>query len=116
MPANYQDEYFYSLQCGFSEESRLFQLVEQPEPALMFHQDYAFFSGTSQRMKNHFADFANQVIENGYLSSPSPFIVELGSNDGIFLTHFEKMGVRHLGPGVVEDHCRRKGGYAPLDN
>jgi SAM-dependent methyltransferase len=112
MPANYQDEYFYSLQCGFSEESRLFQLVEQPEPALMFHQDYAFFSGTSQRMKNHFADFANQVIENGYISSPSSFIVELGSNDGIFLTHFEKMGVRHLGiepSGAVADIAESRG-------
>jgi SAM-dependent methyltransferase len=96
-PTNFSNEYFYSLQCGFSEDSRLFQLLEQPAPEIMFHQDYAFFSGTSQRMKQHFAEFANNVIEKGFVNDASSFIVELGSNDGIFLTHFAQKGIPHLG-------------------
>ena len=36
-------EYFFQLQCGFSEDSSLLQLITQPEPELMFHVSYAFF-------------------------------------------------------------------------
>ena len=100
------DEYFYPLQCGFSETSRLFQLIEQPDPALMFHQDYAFFSGTSHRMVKHFAAFADSVIEQGYVTGTDSFIVELGSNDGIFLRNFAAKGIPHLGvepSGAVAD-------------
>ncbi len=112
LPDQYSDEYFFSLRCGFSEDSRLFQLMEQPAPELMFHQDYAFFSGTSQRMKQHFADFAGDVIEKGFITDDSSFIVELGSNDGIFLTHFAQKGIPHLGvepSGAVADVAESQG-------
>ncbi len=111
-PANFSEEYFFSLQCGFSEDSRLFQLIEQPAPELMFHQDYAFFSGTSQRMKQHFAEFASDVIAKGFVTDTSSFIVELGSNDGIFLTHFAQKGIPHLGvepSGTVADVAEEQG-------
>ena len=112
LPAQYGGEYFFSLQCGFSEDSRLFQLIEQPEPEMMFHQDYAFFSGTSQRMKQHFAGFASDVIAKGFVTDTSSFIVELGSNDGIFLTHFAQKGIPHLGvepSGAVADVAESQG-------
>ena len=112
LPAQYGSEYFFSLQCGFSEDSRLFQLIEQPAPEMMFHQDYAFFSGTSQRMKQHFAEFASDVIAKGFITDTSSFIVELGSNDGIFLTHFAQKGIPHLGvepSGAVADVAESQG-------
>jgi methylation protein EvaC len=111
-PEQFGDEYFYSLQCGFSEKSKLFQLIEQPAPEMMFHQDYAFFSGTSQQMKQHFAGFADAVIAKGYVKGSSSFIVELGSNDGIFLTHFARKGIPHLGvepSGAVADVAESQG-------
>ncbi len=106
------NEYFYSLQCGFAERSRLFQLIEQPDPTLMFHQDYAFFSGTSSRMMKHFRAFADSVIEHGYVTGPDSFIVELGSNDGIFLRNFAARGIPHLGvepSGAVADVSEQHG-------
>jgi len=78
----------------------------------MFHQDYAFFSGTSQRMKQHFAGFASDVIAKGFVTDTSSFIVELGSNDGIFLTHFAQKGIPHLGvepSGAVADVAESQG-------
>jgi hypothetical protein len=106
------DEYFYSLQCGFSESSQLFQLIEQPDPSLMFHNGYAFFSGTSNRMVKHFAAFADSVIEHGYINGPDSFIVELGSNDGIFIRNFAAKGIPHLGvepSGAVADASEQHG-------
>ena len=112
LPDQFSDEYFFSLQCGFSEASRLFQLMEQPAPERMFHQDYAFFSGTSRHMKQHFADFASDVIGKGFITDDSSFIVELGSNDGIFLSHFAQKGIPHLGvepSGAVADVAESQG-------
>lgn len=106
------EEYFFPLQCGFSEESKLLQLITQPEPNLMFHENYAFFSSTSQRMKTHFENFAKDTISNYSLSSENDFVVEIGCNDGILLTHFEKNGFRHLGvepSGEVSRIAEEKG-------
>jgi SAM-dependent methyltransferase len=108
----FPNEYFFGLRCGFSEESRLFQLIEQPEPELMFHEDYAFFSGTSQRMKDHFKAFAGDMRSKGYVTGLNSFIVELGSNDGIFLKHFAEAGIPHLGvepSGAVADVAEEQG-------
>lgn len=112
MPADYLDEYFYPLQCGFSEESKLFQLMEQPAKELMFHQDYAFFSGTSERMKRHFASFASDVLNRDFGLNSSSFVVEIGCNDGILLRHFAERGIPHLGiepSGAVADAAEAQG-------
>ncbi len=105
-------EYFYDLRCGFNKESKLFQLIEQPAPELMFHDNYAFFSGTSQRMTQHFKEFAEELLGKDYLSNEDPFIVELGSNDGILLRHFSMRGIPHLGvepSGDVADVAEQAG-------
>ena len=62
----------------------------------MFHENYAFFSSTSARMATHFKQLADLLMED-YLKSPNPFVVEIGSNDGIMLQHFANAGFRHLG-------------------
>jgi len=90
-------EYWFPLACGFNEESSLFQLMTQPAPELMFHDSYAFFSGTSRRMAQHFEDLSQWILSSGLLRPDDPFIVELGSNDGILLQHFAAQGIRHLG-------------------
>ena len=45
----------------------------------------------------HFSAFADSVIERGYVTGADSFIVELGSNDGIFLRNFAAKGIPHLG-------------------
>jgi methylation protein EvaC len=48
-------------------------------------------------MQLHFEAFANAVMREFLARRGDPFVVELGSNDGIMLRHFQKRGVRHLG-------------------
>lgn len=92
-----EKEYFFPMEIGFSEHSRMLQLIKQPSPDLMFHENYAFFSSTSTYMKKHFADFADSIYEKSFLSTEDPFVIELGCNDGILLKNFASRGVRHLG-------------------
>ncbi len=95
-PSQFPDEYLFELKVGFCPSCKMVQLTEQVERQKLFHENYAFFSSTSRRMAAHFKDFAEFVMAN-YLKSADPFVVEIGSNDGIMLQHFANAGVRHLG-------------------
>ncbi|MBW1672184.1 MAG: class I SAM-dependent methyltransferase [Deltaproteobacteria bacterium] len=90
------DEYFFNLQVGFCEKCKMVQLTELVDRERMFHDHYAFYSSTSTRMALHFKKFADTVCQN-YLKGADPFIVEIGSNDGIMLKHFARKGIRHIG-------------------
>ena len=63
-------------------------------------------------MQMHFEAFAKSVMADILAGRADPFVVELGSNDGIMLRHFHERGIRHLGvePSVnVADVARSRG-------
>lgn len=111
-----QDEFateqWFDLTVGFAESSHMVQIFEQPEPALMFHDSYAFETRSSQAMSHHFRLLANRLGSKIREQSPDPYVVELGSNDGVFLENFAHQGVRHTGvepAGNVAELARRAG-------
>lgn len=111
-PDDDSPEYTYRLRCGFSEQGRLFQLIEQPDPAVMFHDDYAFRSSTSAGMRAHFQAHAERIIDERLRAHADPLVVELGCNDGIWLRHFADRGIRHIGvepTGAPADAARAAG-------
>jgi len=63
----------------------------------MFHSNYAFQSGTSGFMSRHFELLASQLADSVLAGQARPFVVEIGSNDGVFLKHMAARGVAHLG-------------------
>lgn len=92
----FPDEYFFDLQVGFCPTCSLVQLTEVVDPTKMFHSTYAFFASTSASMSEHFRLFAED--SKIYFPNPyDPFVVEIGSNDGIMLKNFAQAGIRHLG-------------------
>jgi len=95
-PEQFSGEYFYEMKVGFCEKCGMVQLIDQPDREQMFNEHYHFFSGTSKFMARHFQAFAEHVIDD-YLAAPDPFVVEIGSNDGIMLQNFAARGIRHLG-------------------
>jgi len=104
-------EYFFELKVGFCPNCKVVQLLELVDETKMFHENYAFFSSTSVRMAQHFKEFAGDVMAS-YLGPDDPFVVEIGSNDGIMLQYFKEAGIRHLGiePSAnVADVARSKG-------
>src|SRR2546422_5042400 len=92
----FRNEYFFELVVAFCPSCCMVQLTEQPDRERMFNPNYAYFSSTSMSMATHFEMFAQQVIAD-YLPPHDPFVVEIGSNDGIMLEHFGQVGIRHLG-------------------
>jgi methylation protein EvaC len=95
-PDQFADEYFFELSVASCPRCGMFQLMEQPDREKMFNEYYPFYSGTSKGMAVHFQEFAEHVKKD-YLFFSDPFVVEIGSNDGIMLRHFSSDGIRHLG-------------------
>src|SRR3990172_5228211 len=110
-PDQFKNEYFFELKPAFCDHCLSFQIEEQPDPEVMFHDHYAFFSRTSTFMQTHFRDYAAWVCDH-HLKGDALFVVELGSNDGIMLENFARRGIRHLGvePSAnVADEARKHG-------
>ena len=95
-PNQFADEYFFELSVASCPCCGMFQLIEQPDREMMFNEHYPFYSGSSKGMAVHFQKFA-ELAKKNYLVSNDPFVVEIGSNDGIMLRHFANADIRHLG-------------------
>ncbi len=94
--SEFADEFFYDLAVGFCDHCSMVQLTQPVERERLFHDNYAYFSSISTRMAAHFEEFARSVTSQ-YLATSDPFVVEIGSNDGIMLRHFAEAQIRHLG-------------------
>lgn len=104
-------EFFYRLAVGTCADCTMAQLMEEVPRDLMFHQDYPYHSSGSTVMREHFEGIAEYFLANE-VSGDDPFIVEIGSNDGIMLKAVAGAGVRHLGvepSGGVADLAAAQG-------
>ena len=91
----FESEYFFEMEVGFSEDLSLFQLNDHPRPEKMFNKNYPFYSGSSELMKLHFKKYADW-IKNEFLKSSSK-LIEIGSNDGTFLNNFKSSSIKYIG-------------------
>src|SRR5436190_24139037 len=62
-PERFATEFFYELEVGKCSACHMVQLMELVDPSKLFHEEYAFFSGTSAGMAKHFERFAADVRE-----------------------------------------------------
>ena len=92
---DFNNEFFYKMEVGFSEDMSLFQLNEFPKPEKMFNQNYPFFTGSSLFMINHFKEYS-EWVKKEYLDDNSK-LIEVGSNDGTFLSNFQNTDINFIG-------------------
>ena len=91
----FKSEYFFEMEVGFSESLSLFQLNDHPKPEKMFNKKYPFYTGSSELMKLHFKKYADW-IKTEFLKSNSK-LIEIGSNDGTFLSNFKNSSIDYVG-------------------
>ena len=89
----FKDEFFFDLKVVFDEDTKLVSLKDFVQPELMFNEDYAYNTSLSTPMVEHFANTAEELKayrkDVGY---PLKKVLEIGSNDGTFIKHFDKKG------------------------
>ena len=92
---NFKKEYFYEMNVGFSKEISLVQLLNHPKPKQMFNKNYPFFTGSSKGMISHFENYAEWIKKK--FNKKINNLVEIGSNDGTFLSNFKNTNIKVLG-------------------
>ncbi|WP_025359827.1 class I SAM-dependent methyltransferase [Kutzneria albida] len=95
-PDQLEGEFFFRLAVGVCDQCTMCQLMEEVPRDKMFNEDYPYFSSGSSVMRKHFELTATNFLETE-LTGDDPFILDIGSNDGIMLKTIADAGVRHLG-------------------
>lgn len=88
-------ETFFPLHVRVCQGCWLVQVPQVETPENIF-TDYAYYSSFSQSWVEHARRYTEQMIHRFKLGSDS-FVVELASNDGYLLQHFQKANVPCLG-------------------
>jgi len=80
-----ENEIFYTLSMCFDSDTGLVTQENNIEPNLMFNDTYSYRGSGSKTMRDHFLSLSNNLKT---YTHPSSKILEIGSNDGVFLTNF----------------------------
>ena len=83
----FEGEFFYDLKVVFDEETKLVSIQEFVPPEMMFNEEYAYTTSLSTPMINHF----KQAAETLQMKFTPKKVLEIGSNDGPFISNFSKM-------------------------
>jgi 2-polyprenyl-3-methyl-5-hydroxy-6-metoxy-1,4-benzoquinol methylase/dTDP-4-dehydrorhamnose 3,5-epimerase-like enzyme len=90
-----QESTAYPLELNFCQECSNVQLNTVVDAKLLFDQ-YLYTSSTSKVFVEHFEKIAETLVEKFQLDKNS-FVVDIGSNDGIFLKPLKRKGIKVLG-------------------
>lgn len=82
----FQDEYFFDLKACFNTDTCMVSLEKFVDSSKMFNENYHYHASKSQTMIDHFASAASDIKE---LFNSVPTVLEIGSNDGIFIKNFD---------------------------
>ena len=76
----------FKLEVGFNKKNYLVSIINTVPKEKMFNNEYPYKSSESKTMRKSFKDLAKKIKKH---YKPN-FIIEIGSNDGVFLKNFKK--------------------------
>ena len=91
---NPKNEFFYDLKVVFDEESKLVSLKNFVPPEKMFNEKYAHRASMSKTMQFAYKNLSINLKKN----FKSDSVLEIGSNDGVFLKNFNVQKVVGVEP------------------
>ncbi|MDO8675130.1 MAG: class I SAM-dependent methyltransferase [Candidatus Omnitrophota bacterium] len=80
-------------------------LLDVVDPEILY-KNFKYTSSSSPDLGGHFRGYAEYVLKN-FPMPQGAFIVDVGSNDGLFLREFQKRGLRVLGVDPARDIARK---------
>ena len=83
----FENEFFYNLSVGFDQDTGLVTQMDYVDAPMMFNDEYAYRGSMSKTMREHFANFSKHFKDN---IQRDPKILEIGSNDGVFIKNWDK--------------------------
>ena len=105
-------EFFYNLKVTYNDKNNLVSLSKFVQPSKMFNDQYAHRASMSKTM---LASFKKLAIELNQKFKPKK-ILEIGSNDGVFVRNFDKKKVIAVEPCRNLANLTNKMGYKTFPN
>lgn len=106
-----EEEYFFDLKVVFDEETKLVSLQKFVDLEMMFNDEYVYLSSASKTMREHFKDSADNIKKNFTCEK----VLEIGSNDGVFLKNFKTSQAMSVEPCTNFAEITRGLGYKTYD-
>ena len=82
----FSDEFFFDLKVWWDTDTNLVSIKNIVEPGRIFNEDYPYHTSNSFPMVNHF----NETAEMLNMKFKPKKVLEIGSNDGPFISNFNK--------------------------
>ena len=102
-----EDEFFFDLRVVFDSDTKLVSLESFVDLPMMFNEDYVYLSSASKTMREHFSQTACDLQREF-----KPWLVmEIGSNDGVFLKNFNSKTAFSVEPCSNFANMTRSKGY-----
>lgn len=89
-------EPFYPLRVLFCHECHTSQLDFTVKKEIMFG-DHTYLSGVTKSLSEHFRNIAQEVDQRFFTGQTRKSVLDIGSNDGTQLKHFQALGYEVLG-------------------
>lgn len=89
-------EPFYPLRVVYCHECGTSQLDYTVKKEVMFG-DHTYLSGVTKSLSEHFRHIATEVDDRFFKHTPGKSVLDIGSNDGTQLKHFQALGYEVLG-------------------
>jgi len=93
-PEHFKNEPRFRLRVAFCKNCYAVQIVDKVDARLLFDH-YFYFSSASRTLREHFVDYASEVVAR-FLEPSRSTVVEIGCNDGVLLKPLADHGVRTL--------------------
>lgn len=90
------EEESFPLRVAYCRVCHLLQLMEDIDNEILFADNYGFYTGASPSSVAYFKKYAKEIMERFPVESKE-FTMEIASNDGTLLKHFQDAGCRILG-------------------
>lgn len=106
-----QEEFVCPLRLSWCSQCWLVQLSDVVPADKMF-RNYLYVSSTTETFKRHFADYAKKTKVRLINPTPNLLAVDIGSNDGLLLSCYEREGMKAVGvePAVnLAEEANRNG-------
>lgn len=89
-------EPFYPLRVVYCHDCSTSQLDFTVKKEVMFG-DHTYLSGVTKSLSDHFAAVAEELDQEFFARRPGKSVLDIGSNDGTQLKHFQRLGYEVLG-------------------
>jgi len=95
---------FYPLNVVICDECGLVQLGYIVNPKVLYQEEYPYESSITETGRKHYFEFAKSVV-NRFNLKKDDYVMDIGSNVGVLLGSFKKIGVKIQGVDPAPNIC-----------